>query len=262
GQPLREARNVQLCEPGPRLEPQAVVSSPQILLQHDLGLEQLLELLAVFEQELTLVAAVVAGQLVGLPAFVQLEPLAVVEEETGPADRAGGIRVRDRRADGTPRLAVRFDQRARPALLLVGVCLAEGDERGAGLLNARQTRPFERVEAGSGHRARTPEATGLRRRRSELVGPRRDEQELDPLGALLGRESAERSGDRRPVLGGDDDRQLRLSRHGPPCGPSPPRRGSPLCSRPARRRATRSTPERAGRFAARSAATVRAARGG
>src|SRR5439155_27249720 len=99
----------------------------------------------------------------------------VVEEETSPADRAGGIRVRDGRADRTPRLAVRLDQRARPALLLVGVRLAEGDERGAGLLNARQTRPLERVEAGGGHRARPPEATRLGRRRPELVGPRRDD---------------------------------------------------------------------------------------
>src|SRR5205823_9406264 len=127
-------------------------SSPQVLLQHDLGLEQLFELLAVLEQELALVAAVVARQLVGLQALVQLEPLAVVEEETGPADRAGGIRVRDRRADGTPWLTVRLNERARPALLLVGVRLAEGDERGAGLLNARQTRQLERVEARRRHR--------------------------------------------------------------------------------------------------------------
>ena len=99
--------------------------------------------------------------------------------------------------------ALQQDDPARRRAYLDGACARQPELR-------RQVEDLLRLYQGAGSFLEKPAATGPVSDAAEQASSG------EAPGALLGRESAERSGDGPPVLRGDDDRQLRLSRHGSP----------------------------------------------
>src|SRR5690348_13224627 len=99
---------------GGGFEIKSIAARPEVLLETGLGGEQRFEAVAVTEEKIALVGAVVPRQQVGLARFTRTEPGAVAEDKVRPADQALRIGIFHRGTHGRPIAAMRFYQRLRP----------------------------------------------------------------------------------------------------------------------------------------------------
>ena len=209
GEPGAPEPEVRVCRLRGRFDQEAVPFASKVPHEDRLGFHQRVERVAVGKEVRSLVATVVAGQIVHLLPLDRRGPWTVADEEVGPAHHRVRVRVLHCRPDGRVVGPVCVDQRLRPPGRWEAMLFGKRDDGRTRCANGSRpcrTRGRDRRQPDHLH---TGERIDEPRVDVDVSVRRRNDHELDAISYRLSNDAPGRLPDRVERIGRDQqDREL------------------------------------------------------